>query len=80
MDWDKVFWQLYYKEPRIGYLPDSLCHKTIRANLQACLDKYNKELKELGETPEVDKIKVAKTKEKEGVWKITLVSTSLNLL
>lgn len=80
MDWNKIFWEIYFKEQKVGYLPDSMCHKTIRKSLQSCLDKCNKELKEIGEQVEVDKVKVAKIKDRGGVWKITFVSTSLNLL
>ena len=77
-EWNNIFAEIYFNEPRVGYLPTSVCHKTIRARLTKCLKEYNQSLKEVGEQPEVTEVKVSRGGEDK--WKITFVSTSLSLL
>lgn len=77
-EWNNIFCELYFREPRVGYMPMTTCHKTIRTNLLSCLHEYNSQLKELGEKPEVTDVRVSRGGEDK--WKITLVSTSLSLL
>ena len=48
-EWNSIFAEIYFSEPRVGYLPTSVCHKTIRARLTKCLREYNQSLKEVGE-------------------------------
>ena len=79
-NWNNIFCELYFRELRVGYMSMETCHKTIRSNLKACLAEYNGQLKELGEPIEVTDVRVSRASDKEGMWKITLVSTSLNLL
>ena len=75
--WKEIFEQLLFKDSHEGFITaDGTCHKTIRRNIQAELDIYNSQLEEIGEKPELSKVRVSKAGEK---WRIRLESNNLTL-